>query len=280
MVITFDPPDAIGATRFWQTLRPAGPDTVPTNPVLSSNAPALGYQIKDYTLQMDVPLLASTIPGFTGRARFGYRDDDIHATITSDPTEADRLFRTTFYDINGWRKHQTVGFDCEKRTVPGAADYGPWLQRFLQDEEIGKAGFGIQNDVQMLYNVGMQDLKGFVLGQPIPGADFGMERAAREFLGIPKIRDYGGGGFESEQLNETRIKYIVRDAQLSLECLREVNRLMTPQQRLHAQEFAALDSYHLTHRTFAPAVTTGARSTVLRRRREKAFGGEGNSGEK
>ncbi|KAJ3039233.1 hypothetical protein HDV00_012472 [Rhizophlyctis rosea] len=73
-----------------------------------------------------------------------------------------------------------------------------------------------------------------------------MNNASVQYLGIPKAEGETGG-YEQNQLSDTQIEYIVRDAFLSLETPREVHRLLTPAQRAEAVRYAASKSYHLTH---------------------------------
>ncbi|KAJ3051615.1 hypothetical protein HK097_007364 [Rhizophlyctis rosea] len=218
-----------------------------------------------------VDLLPSNF-NFTGTGRFEYPNDFLTVHTTTDTDHANSLFRNVFYTHDGWPRVKASGVDCEHRTLPGyhtpgciqafsdltaevinfscptlrAEHYPDWLVYYLRDAELLKFGFGVENDVKMLANIGMTGMAGFVRADDIVLWHY-RNVAAQTYLGIERILHYGGGGWEVEVLNQRRRKYASIDAQLSLECVREVSRLMTPAQRAEAQKYQAANSYHIAH---------------------------------
>ncbi|KAJ3039247.1 hypothetical protein HDV00_012486 [Rhizophlyctis rosea] len=257
-------------------------------PFPPANAAPVGkgptHTVDAYCDNIDVPLQTSTLqPPHTGRATYGYNQDHIEGTVTTDIAQANRLFHSKFYDNNGVPRFSRCGFDIEPRGSPGylmpaliqavnevgegvvfhcptlsARQYPDWLLFLIADPNIHKWGFGPQNDVVMLRNVGVTEIEGFmrcddivlshqkaVLGN-LPnhtGANIKMHDAAQINLGVPKGK--GAKKWERAHLTDPMVEYALTDAQQSVQIPKQVEALMSPVQIAEAYKFARMNSHWL-----------------------------------
>ncbi|KAJ3039245.1 hypothetical protein HDV00_012484 [Rhizophlyctis rosea] len=237
-------------------------------PFPSPDIPATGrppnFTVRPYLKVRHVPLQTSVLQ-HTGRATYGYLNDYIHATVTSDKEQANRLFHDTFYDANDNPRFDLAGFDVEQRggdaypmpaliqacnplgeavayhcPTVSARQYPEWLLHLVADAAIAKRF--IRTDDIVTYH------QSAVLDHTLTDLDFGMNDAAQIYLGVPKApKAKRTGGWENPDLTDKQIDYAITDAQQSMEVVRRVETQLTLAEREEAYEYAAINGHWMCH---------------------------------